>query len=275
MTGKDEYYNRAKQEGYRARSAYKLQQLDDLEDLIERGDTVVDLGAAPGGWLQVAAERVGPNGTVIGADFQRIRAFDDEIDDRIETVRGDVTEAKTLDRIRRVATGGDGDAGDSDGAADARPVDVVLSDMAPNMTGEYSLDQARSLHLARTASEIALELLGPGGNLAAKVFEGPDVDDFRTDLENEFQYVRATVPEATRSESSELYLLGIGRLTAPVRPGETYEVDIVDSGSEGDGVATVEGFKLFVPGAEPGETVSVRVDDVKPTFGFAERVEDA
>ncbi|MFC3959441.1 23S rRNA (uridine(2552)-2'-O)-methyltransferase [Halovivax cerinus] len=268
MTGKDHYYNKAKQEGYRARSAYKLQQLDDLEGLIDRGDTVVDLGAAPGGWLQVAAERVGPNGTVVGADFQRIRPFDDEIDDRIETIRGDVTEAKTLDRIRRAAGDSDGEAGAGRG-----PVDVVLSDMAPNVTGEYSLDQARSLHLARTASEVALELLGPGGTFAAKVFEGPDVDDFRTDLEDEFQYVRATVPDATRDESSELYLLAIGRLTAPVAPGDELDVEIVDTGSEGDGIATVEGFRLFVPGAQPGETVRVRVDDVKPHFGFAEPIE--
>ncbi|AGB17428.1 23S rRNA methylase [Halovivax ruber XH-70] len=269
MTGKDHYYNKAKQEGYRARSAYKLQQLDDLEGLIDRGDTVLDLGAAPGGWLQVAAERVGPEGTVIGVDFQRIDGFDDEIDDRIETLRGDVTEAKTLDRIRRAAGASDGESNGERGA-----VDVVLSDMAPNVTGEYSLDQARSLHLARTASEVALELLETGGTFAAKVFEGPDVDDFRADLEDEFQYVRATVPKATRDESSELYLLGIGRLTAPVSAGDEHEVEIVDTGSEGDGIATVEGFRLFVPDAEPGETVRVRVDDVKPHFGFAERIDD-
>ncbi len=259
MIGKDHYYNKAKQEGYRARSAYKLQQLDDLEGLFDRGDTVVDLGAAPGGWLQVAVERVGPDGTVVGVDFQRIEGFDPAIDDRIETIRGDVTEEKTLDRIRNATDGS---------------VDVVLSDMAPNVSGEYSLDQARSLHLARTAADVALELLGAGGRFAAKVFEGPDVDAFRDDLDEEFQYVRATVPDATRDESSELYLLGIGRLTAPVSPGDEIAVEIVDTGSEGDGIATVDGFRLFVPDAEPGEALTVRVEDVKPNFGFAERIDD-
>ncbi|WP_254861555.1 23S rRNA (uridine(2552)-2'-O)-methyltransferase [Halovivax gelatinilyticus] len=259
MTRKDHYYNKAKQQDYRARSAYKLQQLDELEGLIERGDTVVDLGAAPGSWIQVAAERVGPDGTVVGVDFQRIDDFDPEIDDRIETLRGDVTEEKTLDRIRKATDGS---------------VDVVLSDMAPNVSGEYSLDQARSLHLARTAADVALELLDAGGNFAAKVFEGPDVDAFRDDLDDEFRYVRATVPDATRKESSELYVLGIDRLTAPVRVGDELDVEIVDAGSEGDGIAAVDGFRLFVPDAEPGESVRIRVEDVKPTFGFAERLDE-
>ena len=273
MTRKDHYYNKAKQQGYRSRAAYKLQQLDDLEGLFSKGDVVVDLGAAPGGWIQVAAERVGPRGTVVGADFQRIDDFDPEIDDRIETVRGDVTAAKTQDRIRRaIATLTD----DEKGAPDPSAVtaDVVLSDMAPNVSGEYSLDQARSLHLARTAAEIGLELLGPGGNLAVKVFDGPDVNAFRADLEAEFGYVRATRPDATRDESSELYLLGIGRLTAPVEPGEELDVEIVDVGSEGDGIASVDGFRLFVPNTETGETVTVRVEDVKPNFGFAARIEE-
>ena len=259
MTRRDDYYNRAKQQGYRSRAAYKLKQLDELETLIDRGDAVVDLGAAPGGWLQVAAELAGPRGTVVGVDFQRIKPFDDEIDDRIETIRGDMTEEKTRDRVRE-ATGGS--------------VDVVLSDMAPNMTGEYSLDQARSLHLARTAAEVALELLDSGGDFAVKIFEGPDVDDFRADLEGEFQYVRATQPDATRKESSELYLLAKGRLTAPVSAGDEIDVEIEAVGSEGDGIASVDGYRLFVPDTEKGEQLTVRVDDVKPNFGFAERIDD-
>ncbi|WP_254766132.1 23S rRNA (uridine(2552)-2'-O)-methyltransferase [Salinilacihabitans rarus] len=259
MTRRDEYYNKAKQQGYRSRAAYKLKQLDDLEDVLSRGDAVVDLGAAPGGWLQVAAEEVGPEGTVIGVDLQRIKPFADEIDDRIETVRGDMTEQRTRERVVEAAGG---------------TVDAVVSDMAPNMSGEYSLDQARSLHLARQAFETALELLDAGGDFVVKVFEGPDVDDFRADVEAEFTYVRATSPKASRAESSELYLIGKGRLTAPVRPGDELEVEIVDVGSEGDGIASVDGFRLFVPGTEAGETVAVRVDDVKPAFGFAERIDE-
>jgi len=256
MAGKDHYYNKAKQEGYRSRAAYKLKQLDNLEHVLDRGETVVDLGAAPGGWLEVAAEEVGPQGNVIGVDFQRIKDFEDH--DNVETLRGDMTEAKTRNRVIDAADGS---------------VDAVISDMAPNMSGEYSLDQARSLHLARQAFETSLELLDSGGDFVVKVFEGPDVDDFRADVEEEFQYVRATSPKASRDESSEIYLIGKGRLTAPVRPGDELEVEIVDVGSEGDGIASVEGYRLFVPGTEAGETVAVRVEDMKPNFGFAQRLE--
>jgi len=252
MTGRDEYYNRAKQEGYRARSAYKLKQLDREAGLFGPGNTVVDLGAAPGGWLQVAVERVGDDGTVVGVDLQRI----DDVEGA-ETVRGDMTDEATREElVERV-----GEA------------DVVVSDMAPDMTGEYNLDHARSVHLARMAFETALELLAPGGDLAVKVFEGPDLDDLREEMDGEFEYVRAIHPDASRDASSELYLVAKGRLTAPVREGDELAVTIEDEGSEGDGIAKVEGFTLFVPGAETGETVDVRVTDVKPRYGFAERVE--
>ncbi|QFU82022.1 23S rRNA (uridine(2552)-2'-O)-methyltransferase [Natronorubrum aibiense] len=257
---RDQYYNKAKQQGYRSRAAYKLKQLDDLENVISGGDTVVDLGAAPGGWLQVAAEKVGPPGSVIGVDLQRIKALDDStLDDRVETLRGDMTEDRTRERVIDAAGG---------------PVDAVVSDMAPNMSGEYSLDQARSLYLARQAFETALELLDTGGNFVVKVFEGPDVDDFRADIEDEFQYVRATSPKASRDESSEIYFIAKGRLTAPLRPGDELEVEIIDVGSEGDGIASVDGYRLFISDAELGDELTVRIEDVKPNFGFAEPVDD-
>ncbi|ELY46783.1 23S rRNA (uridine(2552)-2'-O)-methyltransferase [Natronorubrum sulfidifaciens] len=260
MTRRDQYYNKSKQEGYRSRAAYKLKQLDNLENVISGGNTVVDLGAAPGGWLQVAAEKVGPPGSVIGVDLQRIKDLEDAtLDERVETLRGDMTEDKTRERVIDAAGG---------------PVDAVVSDMAPNMSGEYSLDQARSLYLARQAFETALELLDTGGNFVVKVFEGPDVDDFRADIEDEFQYVRATSPKASREESSEIYFIAKGRLTAPVRPGDELEVEIIDVGSEGDGIASVDGYRLFVSDVEAGDELTVRVEDVKPNFGFAEPVDD-
>jgi len=252
MSHKDHYYNKSKQEGYRSRAAYKLKQLDREEDLLHEGKTAVDLGAAPGGWLQVAAEAVGETGTVIGVDRQRIDPIDG-----VETVRGDMTDESTKAEVREVA----GDA-----------VDVVLSDMAPNMTGEYSVDHARSVHLARQAFETALDVLDSGGDFAVKVFEGRDLDDLREDVEAEFQYVRTLRPDASRDSSSEVYLVAKGYLTAPVREGDRVEVEVVDEGSEGDGVAKVEGYTLFVPGAEEGETVEVEVTEVKPRFGFAETV---
>ena len=252
MTNRDEYYNRAKQEGYRSRAAYKLKQLDEEAGLFAEGDTVVDLGAAPGGWLQVASERVGDAGTVVGVDRQRIDPVDG-----VETVRGDMTEESTREEV--VALVGE--------------ADVVVSDMAPNMTGEYSLDHARSVHLARMAYETALELLAPGGDFVAKVFEGPDTDELRADIDREFEYVRTVHPDASRDASSELFMVAKGRLTAPVREGDELEVDVEDVGREGDGIAKVDGFTLFVPGAEAGETATVRVTDVKPRFGFAERLD--
>ncbi len=258
MTGKDEYYNRAKQEGYRARSAYKLQQLDRTASLLGAGNTVVDLGAAPGGWLQVAAESVGPGGHVVGVDRQRIDPLRSVAD--ISYLRADVTDDGTAAKVREAVGGGE------------RPVDTVLSDMAPNMTGEYNLDHARSVHLARQALDLSLELLSAGGDLAVKVFDGRDLADLEADVAAEFEYVRQVRPDASRDASSELYLVGKNRLTAPVRPGDELEVDVVDVGAEGDGVAKVDGFTLFVSGATAGETVHVRVDDVKPQFAFAEPV---
>jgi 23S rRNA (uridine2552-2'-O)-methyltransferase len=263
MTGKDDYYNRAKQQGYRARSAYKLQQLDETTGLLGEGRTVVDLGAAPGGWMQVAAERVG-SGTVVGVDRQSIDPIDAAA--TVEYVRGDITDERTREAIRETVA-------DATGNRDDRPVDVVLSDMAPNMTGEYDLDHARSVHLARQAFAVAEELLTSGGDLAVKVFDGRDLDDLQSDIETEFEYVRQVRPDASRDSSSELYLVAKNRLTGPVRVGDRLDVEIVDVGEEGDGVAKVEDFTLFVPDAETGETVEVEVTDVKPRFGFAERVE--
>jgi len=254
MTGKDEYYNRSKQEGYRARSAYKLKQLDAEANLFDAGDSVVDLGAAPGGWLQVAAEAVGESGTVVGVDRQRIRSLDAAT---VETVRGDMTEERTVDRLHEAV----GDA-----------VDAVVSDMAPNMTGEYSVDHARSVHLARQAFDVARDLLAPGGDFVAKVFDGPDLADLRSDMEESFEYVRSIRPDASRDSSSELYLVAKGYLTAPVAAGDELVVEISDEGREGDGIARVDGFTVFVSDADVGEELTVRIADVKPRFAFAERL---
>jgi 23S rRNA (uridine2552-2'-O)-methyltransferase len=255
MSRKDHYYNKSKQEGYRSRAAYKLKQLDETADLLSPGDTVVDLGAAPGGWLQVAAEAVGPSGRVIGVDRQRIKPLEDH---DVETIRGDMTDEETRDEIVEVAGGA---------------VDVVVSDMAPNMTGEYSVDHARSVHLARQALETALAVLEPGGHFVVKVFDGQDLGAFREDVEAEFEYVRTMRPDASRESSSEVYVVGKGRMTAPVSEGEKLEVEIEDVGSQGDGIAKIEGYTLFVPDTEVGQTVRVRVTDLKARFGFAETVD--
>ncbi|MES3516073.1 MAG: 23S rRNA (uridine(2552)-2'-O)-methyltransferase [Natronomonas sp.] len=263
MSDKDMYYNKAKQQGYRARSAYKLQQLDETAGLLDAGDTVVDLGAAPGGWMQVAAERVGPDGTVIGVDRQNISDLEDP-EATVEYIRGDITEDWTRDQIRETV-----------GSSETqRPVDVVISDMAPNMSGEYELDHARSVHLARQAFDLATELLTAGGDLAVKVFDGRDLTDLEDEIDEEFEYVRQVRPDASRESSSELYLVAKNFLTAPVRPGDRLDVEITDTGEEGDGIARVDGFTLFVADAEEGESYRVEVDDVKPRFGFATVAEE-
>ena len=277
MTDRDEYYNKAKQQGYRSRSAYKLQQLDETAGLFSEGKTVLDLGAAPGGWLQVAIERVG-SGTVIGVDRQRIdppdgdergtRSGNENVEPTFETVRGDITEERTRETIHEVLDG----VSETDGEGNDG-VDVVLSDMAPNVTGTYDLDHARSVHLARQAFEVGLDALVPEGDLVVKIFDGTDLDDLRNEIDREFEYTMTIHPDASRDSSSELYLVGKNRLTTPVRAGEELDVEIVDQGSEGDGIAKIEGYTLFVPGGETGERCRVRVEDVKPRFGFATPIE--
>jgi len=255
MSGKDDYYNRSKQQGYRARSAYKLKQIDEEVALFDRSDTVVDLGAAPGGWLQVAAEETEEGGTVVGVDLQRIEAFDDH---NVETIRGDMTEERTRHHLREAV----GEAG----------ADVVVSDMAPNMTGEYALDHARSVHLARQAFDAAAELLASGGDFVVKVFQGEDLDAFRDDVSEAFQYVRTVSPPASRDASSEVYLVGKGYTRSPVAEGDWIEVTVEEEGDEGDGIAYVDGYTVFVDG-DVGETLTVEVTDLKPRFAFAERVD--
>ena len=277
MARRDEYYNKAKQQGYRSRSAYKLQQLDETAGLFAEGKTVLDLGAAPGGWLQVAIERVS-SGTVIGVDRQRIdppdgdergtRSGNENVEPTFETVRGDITEERTREAIHEVLDGVSETDGEGNGG-----VDVVLSDMAPNVTGTYDLDHARSVHLARQAFEVSLDVLVPEGDLVVKVFDGTDLDDLRNEIDREFEYTMTIHPDASRDSSSELYLAGKNRVTAPVRAEEELNVEIVDQGSEGDGIAKIEGYTLFVPGGETGERYRVRVEDVKPRFGFATPIE--
>lgn len=255
MARKDEYYNRAKQEGYRSRAAYKLQQLDEREQILSMGDAVVDLGAAPGGWLQVAAEEVGASGTVVGVDLQDIEPLGAGT---LTTIQGDMTDPETISSIRSALPGG--------------TADVVLSDMAPEMTGEYSVDQARSLYLAQSAAEAAIELLSPGGHFVVKVFDGPDVETLRDRLEGTFEHVVATTPDASRKRSSERYLIGKRFVDAPVIVGESVTVTIEDRGDEGDGIARIDGYPIFIPDVDLEEEVTIEIEAVKGRYGFGSRI---
>jgi 23S rRNA (uridine2552-2'-O)-methyltransferase len=187
----DPFVKRANAEGYRSRAAYKLQQLAAKDKLLRPGMTVVDLGAAPGGWSQVAAQAVSPGGYVVALDILEIPRVPN-----VTVIQGDFHDTATLDAL--------------DEALEGRAVDLVLSDMAPNMSGIASVDQARSLALAELAFEFALNHLKPGGNFLVKVFQGAGYGEFLESLRRAYAHVYTRKPEASRSRSSEVYVLGKG-----------------------------------------------------------------
>ena len=183
----DTYYKKAKQEGYRSRAAYKLIELQQRFRLMKAGDWVVDLGAAPGGWLQVATRVVGPHGKVIGVDLQAIDGFRES---NIMLVQGDITAEDTERKIKRLMGG---------------PPHCVISDLAPRLSGIRDADTARCLELNRAALKIATELLRPGGTLLIKSFINNELPAFTLEIKKHFRSVRRTRPEATRQRSSEFY----------------------------------------------------------------------
>jgi len=183
----DTYYKKAKQEGYRSRAAYKLIELQQRFRLMKAGDWVVDLGAAPGGWLQVATRVVGPHGKVIGVDLQAIDGFHES---NIMLVQGDITAEDTERKIKKLMGG---------------PPHCVISDLAPRLSGIRDADTARCLELNRAALKIATELLRPGGTLLIKSFINNELPAFTLEIKKHFRSVRRTRPEATRQRSSEFY----------------------------------------------------------------------
>ncbi|HXG22748.1 MAG TPA: RlmE family RNA methyltransferase [Methylomirabilota bacterium] len=189
---KDAFYKRAKKEGYRARSAYKLLELNRELRILRPGMRVVDLGAWPGGWVQVAAELVGPQGRVVGIDLVALEplAFP-----QVTLLQGDAADPVQQEKIK-VALG--------------EPADVVLSDMAPKLTGIKEVDEARSMELCRLALTIASTLLRPGGSLLLKVFMGPEHKMFLTEVRAQFSSVKTTKPESSRKGSAETYVFAGG-----------------------------------------------------------------
>ena len=188
----DSYYQRAKQEGYRSRAAYKLLELQQRYRLLRPGDAVVDLGAAPGGWLQVAANIVGQNGRVIGVDLQNIQPFQQR---HVTVIRGDVTTDEIQARIREFL---------------GRPADCVISDMAPKLTGIRDADMARCLALNQIALKVAVQFLRPGGSLLIKSFISNELHQFTAEIQQHFSTVQRTKPDATRQGSSEFYFFAKG-----------------------------------------------------------------
>lgn len=187
----DRYVKRSWQEGYRSRASYKLLELDAKDRLFKPGMTVIDLGAAPGGWSQIAAEKVGPEGVVIASDILEMDALAG-----VDFIHGDFTEDDVLAAIMQVL--------------DGRPVDLIVSDMAPNMSGMAAIDQPQAMYLVELALELARETLSPGGRLLAKVFQGEGFDDYLKELRGSFAKVVTRKPEASRARSREVYLLAEG-----------------------------------------------------------------
>lgn len=177
----DPYVRQAKAQGYRSRAAFKLIEIDQREKLFRPGMTVVDLGAAPGGWSQVAAERVKPGGRVIAVDLLPIAPISG-----VEILRGDFRAQSALE---------------------AQRADIVLSDLSPNLSGIGNIDQARALELSEGAIAFCRKALKPGGAFLVKVFHGEAFDELMAQLKAQFQVVKAVKPSASRGESRETYLL--------------------------------------------------------------------
>ena len=193
---KDTYHRRARAAGYRARSAYKLAELADRFRLLRRGDHVIDLGAWPGGWLQIAVERIGDEGRAVGVDVVPLEPLSAG---NVALIAGDVRDPAVIQAARERL---------------GRTADVVLSDLAPKLTGVAATDEARRSELAASVLAALPHLLRPGGRLLMKVFMGPDHPALMAQLREAFDDVKTTRPEATRPGSAELYALGFGHRAA-------------------------------------------------------------
>ena len=180
----DAFQRKARREGYRARSTYKLKDIQKRSKIFKKGDDVLDLGAAPGGWSQVALEFIGDEGKLVGVDLQHILPLKGAT-----FIQGDLRESEIRDKLQKLMP----------------KADVVISDMSPNLSGNYSVDQARSVELSTLALEIAAERKASA--FVVKVFEGSDFQEYRKAVIDEFGSVRTLSPEASRKQSSEVFLI--------------------------------------------------------------------
>lgn len=184
----DAYVKRAQAEGYRSRATFKLLEIQEKDHLFVPGQVVVDLGAAPGGWSQAAAKLVGGNGKVFALDILPMEPLPG-----VEFIQGDFREDASVEQLRNLLAG--------------RPVDLVISDMAPNVSGMSAVDQPRAMYLCELALDYAREVLRPGGSFVVKVFQGEGFDQYVRDLRSDFAKVVTRKPAASRSQSREVYLV--------------------------------------------------------------------
>jgi len=188
---KDQYVLKSQQDGYRSRAAYKLLQIQQKDKIIKPGMNVVDLGSAPGGWSQVARQFIGSQGKVIALDILPM----DQLA-QVEFILGDFQEESVLNKLLAVVNN--------------EPIDLVISDMAPNITGVKAVDQPKSIYLLELAMDLASQVLSPGGTLLMKVFQGEGFQPLLSELRKTYQKVITRKPDASRARSSEVYLLAKG-----------------------------------------------------------------
>ena len=188
----DPYHRRAKELGYRSRSAFKLKQLNAKFGFLDGARYVLDIGAAPGGWLQVSSEAVGEDGLVVGVDIEKVKPLDLE---NVKTIVGDVMEEETLERVKKMFEG---------------KIDVVLSDLSPKVSGAWEVDHYRQIELSRMAMRISENLLKPDGWFVLKVFQGSEYEGFLNELREAYSYVKVVKPRASRKKSAEIYVVARG-----------------------------------------------------------------
>jgi 23S rRNA (uridine2552-2'-O)-methyltransferase len=186
----DSYVQKAQKDGYRSRAAYKLLEVNQKDKLFKTGMTVVDLGSAPGSWSQIAAQLVGANGMVLASDILPMDALPN-----VHFIQGDFREDEVFNKLLDTLNG--------------RPVDLVISDMAPNIGGNAS-DQPRAMYLCELALDFALRVLKPNGQFLVKVFQGEGYEEYRKMIMDNFTGLKSRKPEASRARSREMYLLATG-----------------------------------------------------------------
>ena len=187
----DHYVQRAWKDGYRSRASYKLLEIQEKDKLIKPGMRVLDLGSAPGGWCQVAGKILGDRGCVVATDILPMDTLPD-----VTFVQGDFREAAVLDEIML--------------ALGDQPVDLVICDMAPNMSGNNAVDQPRGMYLCELALDMAVRVLKPGGSFLVKVFQGEGYEEYRRQIRLHFPVLKARKPDASRARSREVYLVATG-----------------------------------------------------------------
>lgn len=189
---KDQFRRLARDQGYRSRSAFKLKQINESYRILNRGHCVVDIGCAPGGWLQVALSEVGHKGKVIGIDVKKIEPLTEAF-----VIQGNIEDEDIINSILKISNSN---------------VDVVLSDLSPNVSGNWDLDHARQIDLTRSALKLTDKILKKGGKVVLKVFQGDMLNELIVELKKEFKKVILTKPNASRQVSSEIYLICIDKL---------------------------------------------------------------